>query len=179
MTRVLGDHLRESRPAAPDVRPLPSTVALIALDASVPVIDLAARLADALRWHERVAVLDGSGVDAPRPGTTPAAGYGPLLDRVEADAERVLLVAPIAAPDDAWTQFCLQQGDRLLAIAHEEMPAALRLARSFAAATSSPTRPRPAPVPWRGGPSRWSRSRRIRCPSTRSSRPTSHGLRAG
>ena len=98
-------------------RPLPSTVALIALDASVPVIDLAARLADALRWHERVAVLDGSGVDAPRPGTTPAAGYGPLLDRVEADAERVLLVAPIAAPDDAWTQFCLQQGDRLLSIA--------------------------------------------------------------
>ena len=161
------------------MRPLPSTVALIALDASVPVIDLAARLAVALRWHERVAVLDGSGVDAPRPGTTPAAGYGPLLDRVEADAERVLLVAPIAAPDDAWTQFCLQQGDRLLAIAHEEMPAALRLARSFAAATSSPTRSRPAPVPWWGEPSRWSRSRRMRCPSTRSSRSTSHGLRAG
>jgi len=86
LTRVLGDHLRESRPAAPDVRPAVHRRADHA-DASVPVIDLAARPPDPLRWHERVAVLDGSGVDAPRPGTTPAPAYRPLLDR----AERMLL----------------------------------------------------------------------------------------
>jgi NTE family protein len=123
LTRVLGDHLRESRPVAPDVRPLPSTIALIALDAGVPVTDLAARLADALRWHGRVAVLDGREVEPPPPGTTPAAAYGPLLDRAEGEGDRVLLVAAATAPDEPWTQFCLQQGDRLLAVAHEAMPA--------------------------------------------------------
>jgi len=123
LTRVLGDHLRESRPTAPDVRPLPSTIALIALDAGVPVTDLAARLAHALRWYGRVAVLDGHEVAPPSPGTTPAAAYGPLLDRAEGDGDLVLLVAAATTSDEPWTQFCLQQGDRLLAIAHEAMPA--------------------------------------------------------
>jgi NTE family protein len=122
LTRVLGDHLRASRPMAPDVRPLPSTVALVALDRSVPVSALAVGLAEALRWHVPVAVLDGQEVEAPAPGTTPAAVYGPLLDRAESDGERVLLVAASSAPEDPWTQFCLQQGDRLLAVAHEPMP---------------------------------------------------------
>jgi NTE family protein len=122
LTRVLGDHLRASRPMAPDVRPLPSTIALIALDPSAPVPDLAARLADALRQYGRVAVLDGHEVGAPTPGTTPAAAYGPLLDRAEGDGDRVLLVAGSAAPDEPWTQFCLQQGDRLLAVGREPRP---------------------------------------------------------
>jgi NTE family protein len=122
LTRVLGDHLRESRPAAPDVRPLPSTIAVFALDPGVPVIELAARLAEALRWHGSIATLDGREVEPPQPGTTPAAAYGPLLDRAELGSDRVLLVAAASAPDDPWTQFCLQQGDRLLAVAHEPMP---------------------------------------------------------
>jgi NTE family protein len=121
MTRVLGEHLRASRPAAPEVRPLPSTITVLALDESVPVRDIAARLSAALGAAGRVALLDGGETAPPDPATTPASVYGPLLDRAERAHDRVVLVAA-AAPGDPWTDFCVQQGDRLLALAGRGAP---------------------------------------------------------
>jgi CRP-like cAMP-binding protein len=123
LTRVLGDHLRASRPMAPEVRPVPTTIALVALDEAVPLSMLASRLAEALRAQGRVALLDGREVARPAAGTAPAAAYGPVLDRAEQVSDHVLLVATSVDPDDPWTRFCLQQGDRLLVAAHEPMGA--------------------------------------------------------
>ena len=47
----------------------------------------------------------------------PAARYGPLLDRAEAEHDLVVLNAGNAAGDDPWTEFCLQQADRILLVA--------------------------------------------------------------
>jgi predicted acylesterase/phospholipase RssA len=42
--------------------------------------------------------------------------YGPLLDRAESSSELVLLVASSVSSSDPWTEFCLQQADRILAV---------------------------------------------------------------
>ena len=122
MIGVLGEHLRASRPAARAIRPLPSTIALLALDDAVPLAELAARLARALGRAGRVAVLDGSETERPSAGASPVETYGPLLDRAERSSDRVILVAGGRAAGDPWFEFCVQQGDRLLAIAHERAP---------------------------------------------------------
>src|SRR5262249_17825150 len=60
--------------------------------------------------------LDGSEVPAPASGVEPARVYGPLLDRAESGHELVLLVANSVRSSDPWTEFCLQQADRILAV---------------------------------------------------------------
>jgi EmrB/QacA subfamily drug resistance transporter len=117
LTRVLGEQLRASRPASLHVRPLAATIALVPLHDGLPARDLARRLADALREHGTVALLDGAELPAPDGGRSPAATYGALLDRAERGADRVLLVTGVPGGDGAWDRFCLQQADRVLAVA--------------------------------------------------------------
>jgi len=97
-------------------RPLPATVALVGLDGTEPVREVAAGLVRALSRHTRVAVLAGHEVAPPEPGTSPASAYGPLLDRAEAGNDLVVLVGGAAFGDDIWTRFCLQQADRIMAL---------------------------------------------------------------
>jgi predicted acylesterase/phospholipase RssA len=108
---------------------MPVTVGLLPLDDGIPVADLAAGLGRALGRHGRVAVLDGSEVELPANGTSPATVYGPLLDRSEASADHVLLVGRAGPGEDPWTSFCLQQADRVLAIARGGAPPAGAAAR--------------------------------------------------
>jgi hypothetical protein len=89
---------------------------LIALDGTIPLPRLAARLGAALEAHLPVAVLDGSQVPASAVAGEPAGAYGPLLDRAEAGHDLVLLIAGVARPCEPWTTFCLQQADRILAV---------------------------------------------------------------
>ncbi len=42
--------------------------------------------------------------------------FAPLLDRAEATNDQVVLVAGPTSAADPWTQFCLQQADRILAV---------------------------------------------------------------
>ena len=116
LTRVLAEQLKASRPIAPSVRPLASTIAIVALDKAVPHQEIAARLALSLAAHHRVVRLDGSEAAAPMPGFTPAVAYGPLLDRAEAAGDQVLLSGGLLADGEPWTDFCLQQADRVLVI---------------------------------------------------------------
>ncbi len=115
LNRSLGCQLRDTRAPAPTTRPRPTTVALIALDARVPLPRLAARLGAALDTHLSVAVLNGAKIPVPVAGE-PAAVYGPLLDRAEADHDMVLLVAGSVLRREPWMEFCLQQADRILAV---------------------------------------------------------------
>jgi EmrB/QacA subfamily drug resistance transporter len=116
LNRLLGERLREVRSPGATSRPLPATVALVALGGTEPVREVAAGLARALSRHTRVAVLAGHEIAPPEPGTEPASAYGPLLDRAEGGNDLVVLVGAAAFGDDLWTRFCLQQADRILAL---------------------------------------------------------------
>jgi NTE family protein len=116
LNRSLGGRLQDTRTAAPTARPRPAAVALIALDANIPLPRLAARIGAALQAHLSIAVLGGAGAPAAAVPSEPAAVYGPLLDRAEAGHELVLLAGGPAWPAEPWTRFCLQQADRILAV---------------------------------------------------------------
>jgi NTE family protein len=116
LTRSLGRQLRDTRAPAPTARPRPTTVALIAADARIPLPRLAARLGTALQAHLSVAVLNGAEIPAPNVPDEPATLYGPLLDRAEAGHDLVLLVGGSALHREPWTTFCLQQADRILTV---------------------------------------------------------------
>jgi len=116
LNRSLGRQLRDTRAPAPTVRPRPTTVALIALDAGIPLPRIAVQLASALEAHLSVAVLGGAEIPDPARPNEPATVYGPLLDRAEAGHDLVLLVGGSALRGEPWMMFCLQQADRILAV---------------------------------------------------------------
>jgi NTE family protein len=116
LNRSLGRQLRDTRAPTPTARPRPATVALIALDARIPLPRLAARLGAALQAHLPTAVLSGADEPAPAVPGEPAAVYGPLLDRAQAGHDIVLLEGGSALQLKPWTRFCLQQADRILAV---------------------------------------------------------------
>jgi NTE family protein len=126
LNRVLAEELRDTRAARPTTRPLPTTVALAALDERVPVAELARALSAELSEQTRSVMLDGSEVSASG-DADPAAVYGPVLDRAEAGNDLVLLDAGPVAAATGWSEFCLQQADRILAVtAGGRLPEALR-----------------------------------------------------
>jgi NTE family protein len=116
LNRSLGRQLRDTRAPAPTARPRPTTVALTALDAKIPLPRLADRLRAALEGHLSVAVLGDAGRSAPAGPGEPATVYGPLLDRAEAGHDLVLLVGGLTLQREPWMKFCLQQADRVLAV---------------------------------------------------------------
>ncbi len=116
LNRVLAGQLRDTHAPASTIRPRPTTVTLAALDDRVPVSDLARRLAVALGRYLSVVVLDRREADAAAADGEPAAVYGPLLDRAEADHDLVLLDGANALSGSPWAEFCLQQADRILAV---------------------------------------------------------------
>lgn len=116
LNRVLAEQLRETRGPAPSARPRPTTVALVALDDRVPVAELARGLVAALERYLSPVLLDDMASPATRPGADPVAVYGPLLDRAESGHDLVLLAGGSARAPGAWTAFCLQQADRILAV---------------------------------------------------------------
>jgi NTE family protein len=117
LTRALAEQLRGMRPPARLVRPRPATVAVVAVDERVPLDAIAGQLADALARHLSPALFDARDAPAATDEERPAARYGPLLDRAEAEHDLVVLNAGNMADDDPWTEFCLQQADRILLVA--------------------------------------------------------------
>jgi EmrB/QacA subfamily drug resistance transporter len=116
LSRSLGDQLRDTHAPVPTARPRPTTVALIAVGARIPLPRLAARLGSALSVHMPVAVLNGAEIQVPNVPGEPATVYGPLLDRAEAGHDLILLVGGSTQQHEPWTEFCLQQADRILAV---------------------------------------------------------------
>jgi EmrB/QacA subfamily drug resistance transporter len=122
LNRTLSEQLRATRAPAPTTRPRPATVALIALEESVPVSALARELEAELQTHLSAAMLDGA-QHASVPGGDPIAAYGPLLDRAEAGHDLVLLDAGSLVAGGSWFEFCLQQADRILVVTAGGRPA--------------------------------------------------------
>ncbi len=126
LTRTLAEQLRQMRAPARATRPRPATVAVLGLDARVPAEAITARLAEALTGHLAPALLSGRDVPAPVDGERPAVLYGPLIDAAEAGHDLVLLAAGDELPGTAWTEYCLQQADRILVLsAGEPLPPGL------------------------------------------------------
>jgi EmrB/QacA subfamily drug resistance transporter len=113
---ALSERLQATESAPQTVRPRPVTVALTSLDDGAAAAQLAPALTSALSNHHSATMLDGTEVAPPAPGTEPAAAYGPTLDRAEAENGVVVLTAGSVLAPDAWTEFCLQQADRILAV---------------------------------------------------------------
>ena len=127
LNRVLATQLRANRAAAPTTRPRPVTVALVALDDRTPITQLADQLASALQRHLSCGKLDGTEVGAAGADGSPAMVYGPLVDRAEASSDLVLLSAGSVVSPTVWSEFCLQQADRILAVtAGGSVPDAVR-----------------------------------------------------
>jgi len=99
----------------PQSRAIPVTIALIPLDEEIPVRELARDLSAELSAWGRVDTIDGSIVD----GREDAGGvqvFGPLLDRIETANDQVVMSADPIRNRTPWTDFCLQQADRILAV---------------------------------------------------------------
>ena len=112
LSRTLADLLRNTHAPAPATRPLPTTVAVLALDDRVALDDFVHGLAGVL--GESSTILDGS--ESAPSGGGGAAVYGPVLDRAEAGHDLVLLAGGLLTRPTAWTEFCLAQADRILAL---------------------------------------------------------------
>jgi NTE family protein len=113
LTHTLGEQLRNSRGLAIETPPLPATVAIVPLSAGVPVDAFADRLVEEIgRWHS-VVRLDSPEAEAA--GTRAETGAS-QLDRFERSHEQVLLVTAAGAPGHPWTEFCVRQADRVLAL---------------------------------------------------------------
>ncbi|HEV7680467.1 MAG TPA: patatin-like phospholipase family protein [Candidatus Dormibacteraeota bacterium] len=106
LTRVLGERLRGHRSSVETQAAPPRVVGLVPLHEGAPVAAVAAELAAAFEAMGRLARLDPA---EPLPLET--------LDRLEADHDRVLLVATSAARDDPWTAYCLRQSDLVVGVA--------------------------------------------------------------
>ena len=133
LNRTLSEQLRISRGALPRVRPRPVTIALVPLQDGLPVAAIAGTLRRALSRVGPAAQLGEADAPPASPNDTALSRFGPMLDRCEADHEYVVLATDGAAPTDAWTKFCLQQADRVLALTRggtppqrEPLPAELR-----------------------------------------------------
>ena len=114
LTRTLGAQLRDSRGVLPQTRAVPVTIALVALDERAPVGELGRRLARALGAWGSAEALDDANTQ--HSADQPLAAYAPLLDRAEAASDQVVLIGGSVASPDPWTDFCLQQADRILAV---------------------------------------------------------------
>lgn len=108
LARSLGAQVAaRGQPAAAGARP--RAVAVIALDAGAPCDAVARRLADALAQHGRIAELW-------READRSAGEYMGLLDRAERSHDRILLAGGAGARGEAWTDFCRQEADVLVAV---------------------------------------------------------------
>ena len=122
LNRTLGEQLRTSHAPVSTARPRPTTVAVLAMDDRVPAAGLARGLVAALERHMSPALLVGSEVAAPAQDVDPAGAYGPLLDHAEAGHDIVVLDGGSILSATPWSEFCVQQADRILAVTAGDPP---------------------------------------------------------
>ena len=115
LNRILGEQLRSSQAAVSSSRPRPATVALLSLDERVPINELSREIADALGGMLDTELLSDREHGLAAPGEDPARIFAPLLDGAEGGHELVVLDAGALPAGSPWSEFCLQQADRILA----------------------------------------------------------------
>lgn len=110
LTRNMGAQLAASRaPAA--TAGAPDVIAVVGIHDAAWAPEIADVLERELARHGSVARL---GYQADRP----VQDFPLALDRAERSHDRVLLVGAATAPGEPWTDFCLREADRTLAVTH-------------------------------------------------------------
>jgi NTE family protein len=119
LTQSLGDQLRQSRGLMVGAPPIPATIAVVPLHPELPASELVEQLVSEIgRWHT-AARLDRLEADSEDDS---AASHASRLDSCERSSEQVVLLAEHPAAGGNWTDFCLRQADRVLALAGERSP---------------------------------------------------------
>jgi NTE family protein len=112
LTRVLSAQLQASRAIPAARRAQPATIALRAIGAGVPVLQLADELSAALCAWGKVAVVHPAGErDAEEPS-----GFAALIERLERDHDQVVMLCGGDSRPRAWDEFCAARADRVLAL---------------------------------------------------------------
>jgi predicted acylesterase/phospholipase RssA len=109
LCRVLGGKLAEHRSPVTK-RPPPRRIAIISLDAGVSSDDAASHLATELAPAGQTSVLRPSEVGA-------GVDHAATVERV-ASLSRWVLLSAGAGPGDAWTDTCIAEADRVIAVSH-------------------------------------------------------------
>ena len=111
VTGVLARQVRDSRPAVLRDDSPSVTVAVVPLTAETGAVAprFAHDLREALARHGRASLITG---EIARAGGTPLE----IVDAHERDNDHVVLLAEIPSSRDAWTELCLRQADRVLAL---------------------------------------------------------------
>lgn len=117
----------------------PRTISVVALDDGARAREIATQLSTSLAGHGSVTLLSERDDDAD-------GDWGPLLDRLERDHDRVVLVGTGGAADP-WTRFCLHDADRVVAVTSgAPAPAWLQRAAVLAGCELVVTGPRVEPA---------------------------------
>jgi NTE family protein len=132
LTRVLSAQLQASRAIPPPRRARPVTIAIVALDAHAPALELADELTRAMCAWGSTAVLHPTSSGRMRDGGPPpeteaerdtvitraeaVARYGPQVERCESDHDQVVMVCGPDAQSPGWREFCIARADRVLAL---------------------------------------------------------------
>jgi NTE family protein len=121
LTQTLGEQLRKSRGLTIETPPIPATIAVVPLNPGLPAGELADQLVREIgRWHTVVQLNRADKVDA---GDS-IASHASRLDGCERSADQVVLLADEPGAGRDWTDFCLRQADRVIALTSEwEVPA--------------------------------------------------------
>ena len=122
LTRSLGEQLRDSRGRSIEPPPIPVSIAVVPLHGGLPAAEVAERIVEEIaRWRsvERF--------DRPAGAELPREQLAVMLDHHERSAEQVVMVAEEPGVAPAWSEFCLNQADRVLALVGERMPARWRV----------------------------------------------------
>jgi NTE family protein len=117
LTRTLGEQLRDSRGRSIDTPPIPASIAVVPLHSGLPTGALAEQIVGEIgRWRSVVRF------DRPEGAEQPRESLAAMLDHHERQAEQVVMVAEEPGVAGQWTEFCLHQADRVLALIGERMP---------------------------------------------------------
>jgi NTE family protein len=127
LTRVLSTQLQASRAIPLARRARPVTIALRAVGADVPLLELADELSQAMCAWGRVAVLhpgEEAAADAQTLSRADAvARFAPLIERCELNHDQVVMVCPPGG-GRTWEEFCISRADRVLSVVAGPAPRA-------------------------------------------------------
>jgi NTE family protein len=122
LARSLGAQLKASRAIPLLRRGAPVTIAIQAIGAGVPLLELADEVSAMFCTWGRVAVLHpteaeaeaGSGGAGEMSSSDAVAQFTPLVERCESSHDQVIMVCGASERTRAWDDFCLARADRVL-----------------------------------------------------------------
>jgi NTE family protein len=137
LTKTLSAQLQASRAILPAKRARPVTIALYALDSTVPALEIADGLSRELcRWGKVAVAYPETGANADGSATAGGTGaggsgghdagagasaggaarFGPVVERLEREHDQVVMLCGGEVGGNGWDEFCMARADRIVAL---------------------------------------------------------------